>query len=105
MIRHIVLTRFKATATEEQISDIYAGLQSLTQSMEGVINFGGGRSESPENIERGYKHGFSIDFDSWDHLETYANNEVHKALGARLVALAEGGVDGVLVLDIEFKPA
>ena len=40
-------------------------------------------------------------FDSWDALQTYAANEEHQALGGQLVANAVGGIDGILVLDLE----
>ena len=101
MIRHIVLTKFKSDVSEETIKGIYAGLASVAEKLPGAANFTGGRSESPEQIERGYMHGFVIDFVSWDALETYADNEEHKALGGQLVANAVGGIDGILVLDLE----
>ncbi len=100
MIRHIVLTKFKPDVSEETIQGIYGGLSALAETLPGAANFTGGRSESPEQIERGYMHGFVIDFDSWDALQTYADNEEHKALGGQLVANAVGGIDGILVLDI-----
>ncbi|MEP3047103.1 MAG: Dabb family protein [Roseibium sp.] len=102
MIRHIVLTKFKPETPEDKITSIYARLSDLTERLEGAGNFGGGRSDSPEQIERGFKHGFVIDFDSWDALKTYADNEEHKALGGQLVENAVGGIDGILVLDIPF---
>ncbi len=101
MIRHIVLTRFKPDTTEDTIAEIYADLSALTEKLPGARTFTGGRSESPEQIERGYMHGFVIDFDSWDALQTYADNAEHKALGAQLVANAVGGIDGLLVLDLD----
>ncbi|MEX0318998.1 MAG: Dabb family protein [Ruegeria sp.] len=101
MIRHIVLTRFAPETSEQTISDIYSGLARVAETLPGARNFVGGRSESPEQIERGYMHGFTIDFDSWDALQAYADNEEHKALGGQIVANAQGGLDGVLVLDIE----
>ena len=101
MIRHIVLTKFKPDASEETIKGIYNGLAALADRLPGAANFTGGRSESPEQIERGYMHGFVIDFDSWDALQTYADNEEHKALGGQLVANAVGGIDGILVLDLD----
>lgn len=101
MIRHIVLTKFKADVSEDTIKDIYDGLSALAAKLPGAANFTGGRSESPEQIERGYMHGFVIDFDSWDALQTYADNEEHKALGGQLVANAVGGIDGILVLDLD----
>lgn len=100
MIRHIVLTRFKPETPEYRIEAIYAGLAALTGKLPGAQGFTGGRSESPERIERGYMHGFTIDFDSWEALKSYADNEEHKALGGQLVQNAVGGIDGILVLDL-----
>ncbi|MEO0913077.1 MAG: Dabb family protein, partial [Pseudomonadota bacterium] len=91
MIRHIVLTKFKPETTEATIAEIYGGLSALTEKLPGARAFTGGRSESPEQIERGYMHGFVIDFDSWDALKTYADNPEHQALGGRLVENAVGG--------------
>jgi hypothetical protein len=101
MIRHIVMTKFKPDVAEDKIRGIYDGLSALTEKLPGAANSTGGRSESPEQIERGYMHGFVIDFDSWDALQTYADNPEHKALGGQLVANAVGGIEGILVLDLD----
>ena len=100
MIRHIVLTKFKPDISEQVISDIYDGLSALCEELPGAQHFTGGRSESPEQIERGYMHGFTIDFDDWDALKAYADNPVHQSLGRQLVENAVGGIDGLLVLDL-----
>lgn len=100
MIRHIVLIKFRSDVDEQAIADIFAALEALTQKLSGAHGFTGGRSDSPERIERGYKHGFVIDFDSWADLETYANHPEHKGLGALIVENAVAGVDGILVVDI-----
>ncbi|MFY0620922.1 MAG: Dabb family protein [Pelagimonas sp.] len=101
MIRHIVLTKFKPQTSEDTIAQIYAGLAAVTEKLPGAQGFTGGRSNSPEQIERGYMHGFVVDFDSWDALQRYADNPEHQALGGQLVEHAVGGIDGVLVLDLE----
>jgi len=101
MIRHIVLTKFRSDVTEETVAQIYSGLAKVAEGLPGAGGFTGGRSESPEQIERGYMHGFVIDFDDWAALDAYQNNETHKALGAQLVENAVGGIDGILVLDLE----
>lgn len=101
MIRHIVLTRFKPEMTEDEIADIHAGLSALTTRLPSARGFTGGRSASPERIERGYMHGFVIDFDSWEDLKAYADHPEHRALGARIVENAVGGIAGVLVLDLD----
>ncbi|MGA9254871.1 MAG: Dabb family protein [Roseobacter sp.] len=103
MIRHIVLTKFKPTVPDDSIADIYAGLATLTGKLSGAHGFTGGRSNSPEKIERGYKHAFVIDFDSWSDLQAYADHPEHKALAARIVENAIGGVDGILVLDLNIE--
>lgn len=101
MIRHIVLTKFKPGTSENTIAGIYKGLSALSEKLPGAGGFTGGRSQSPEQIERGYMHGFVIDFDSWDALKNYADNTEHQALGGQLVANAVGGIDGILVLDLD----
>lgn len=101
MIRHIVLTKFKPETPEDKIAGIYAGLADVADRLPGANGFMGGRSESPEQIERGYMHGFVIDFDSWEDLQTYQDNDDHKACGAQLVENAVGGIEGILVLDLD----
>lgn len=101
MIRHIVLTRFQPETPEDTIANIYAGLARVADRLPGAHGFHGGRSQSPEQIERGYMHGFTIDFDDWAALAAYAADEEHQGYGAQLVANAVGGVDGILVLDVE----
>lgn len=100
MIRHIVLTKFKPDTPEDKISAIYAGLAAVVDTMPGAKGFTGGRSESPEQIERGYMHGFVVDFDDWQALQAYQDNQEHKAFGAQLVENAVGGIEGILVLDL-----
>ena len=105
MIRHIVLTKFQPDVPEERIARIYADLAALTERLPGAHGFRGGRSESPEQIERGYKHAFTIDFDDWDALAHYADHPEHRALGAQLVENSVGGLDGLAVLDLELPDA
>ena len=101
MIRHIVLVKFNADLPEADIEDIWVELHALKDVIPGVISITAGKSESPEKIERGYMHGFVADFESWDALATYAEHPDHKKLGARLVANAFGGIDGILVVDLD----
>ena len=100
MIRHIVLIRFQPGVSEETIADLFAELRIIETRVPGIRDITSGRSESPEKIERGYMHGFVVDFEDWAALEAYQSHPDHKALGAKLVANAIGGLDGILVLDI-----
>ncbi|SUZ31689.1 hypothetical protein ROE7235_01439 [Roseibaca ekhonensis] len=101
MFRHIVLTRFKPDVSEAQIAQLYDRLSALIDRHPGARGFLGGRSTSREQMERGFLHGFTIDFDDWTALQAYADDPDHRALSAELVESAIGGRDGLIVLDIE----
>ncbi len=100
MIRHIVLVKFKETVSDSIISSIFSDLAAIKQKLTGVLSITSGKSESPEKIERGYLHGFIIDFVDWQALQSYQDHPDHKAVGARLVENAIGGIDGILVFDL-----
>ncbi len=101
MIRHIVLFRFRPETTGAEIAALFAELPAIRDQVPGIGAIHAGRSESPEQIERGYMHGFTVDFDSWEALAAYQAHPDHRALGARLVAASEGGQDGILVFDLD----
>ncbi|MDP2119168.1 MAG: Dabb family protein [Hoeflea sp.] len=100
MIRHIVLIRFRAEVTEAQIAAIFDDLRSIDGKVAGLSAICAGRSESPEQIERGYLHGFTIDFTDWAALAAYQAHADHQRVGSALVAHAQGGIDGILVFDL-----
>ena len=100
MIRHIVLIRFRADVIEATIAAIFADLHALQTKLPGVLAITSGRSESPEQIERGYMHGFVADFADWAALAAYQDHPDHKRVGAALVAAAIGGIEGILVFDL-----
>ncbi len=100
MIRHIVLIRFQSTVSSDFIEELFVELHQIQGKVQGLLSITSGRSESPERIERGYLHGFVADFADWAALEAYQVHPDHKRFGARLVAHAEGGLDGILVFDL-----
>jgi hypothetical protein len=100
MIRHIVLLKARAGVSEAEIADIFADLVAIKVKLPGVLAIHSGRSMSPEKIERGYLHGFTVDFTDWAALAAYQDHPDHKRVGAALVAAAEGGIDGILVFDL-----
>jgi hypothetical protein len=102
MIRHIVLIRFRPDLAEDRIAALLAPLSPLSSRLGFTAVWG--RSESPERIGRGYLHGFTADFASWAALAAYQDDPGHKAFGAGLVAHAEGGLDGILVFDLDVTP-
>jgi hypothetical protein len=100
MIRHIVLLRARPDVTDAEVAAILAGLGPISEKVPGILSVHSGRSESPEQIERGYMHGFTIDFTDWEALAAYADHPDHKVLAGQLVAAGQGGIDGILVFDL-----
>ena len=100
MIRHIVLIRFRPDVAEATIAAIFDDLRAIAGKVPGLAAIHAGKSESPEQIERGYLHGFTADFADWDALAAYQDHPDHRRVGAALVAHAQGGLDGILVFDL-----
>ncbi len=101
MIRHIVLLRLRPDVTEAEIGAVFAEVHALQGSLPGLRRVMSGRSESPERIERGYLHGMVVDFDDWAALARYQTDPRHQASGAKFVAACQGGLDGILVFDLD----
>ncbi|WP_262271069.1 Dabb family protein [Microvirga yunnanensis] len=100
MIRHIVLVRFRDEIDEPQIEALFAEIESLQPRLPGMLRVVSGRSLELERLEKGFRHGFIVEFDGPAALEAYQANEDHRRMGAKLVAAAEGGLDGILVFDL-----
>jgi hypothetical protein len=100
VIRHIVLIRFKEDTSQSMIDEVFKDLAAIKSKLSGVLSITSGRSESPEKIERGYMHGFVVDFKDWAALGAYQQHPDHRQVGARLVENAVGGLDGILVFDL-----
>jgi Stress responsive A/B Barrel Domain len=99
---HMVLIKARPDADEATIDLIFKDLRKIKSIVPGIGAIIAGRSNSPEQMERGYTHGFTIEMESYEILKQYQEHPDHRAVGARLVAVTEGGLDGILVLDIGF---
>jgi hypothetical protein len=105
MIRHIVLFKLREDVREGELQKIFDGLAALRHAVPGMIDFHGSENFSPEGLNRGYSHGFTIDFMDVKARDTYLVDPEHKALGEKLTAVADGGKSGLLVLDINLSDA
>jgi len=101
MIRHIVFVRFPADARAEAIGALFRQLDDLRAALPGMLSFKGGANVSPEGLSRGFTHVFVADFADAAARDAYLVHPAHQAAGARLVAAAEGGIDGLIVMDVD----
>lgn len=99
MIRHVVLFRARAAVSADEVASVLDGIEALASVVPGIVATSSGEDCSPEGLQRGMTHGFTVDFEDAAARDGYLNHPDHQAAGARLVAIADGGIDGLLVFD------
>lgn len=102
MIQHIVLLRLRPDHDAAELQAVMLGLGTL--HLPGFTDFTHGPNRDFEGKTANYPYGFIGTFKDADALATYAADPAHQALGARLVALCQGGADGILVADLDVGP-
>lgn len=103
MIRHFVLLRFRDDVSAETKASLYAELAALKAHLPGIVGFHAGPNVSVEtDLIRGNKDAFWVDFESVAARDAYLADAQHAAVGGKIVAQTEGGIDGVTVVDIAF---
>ncbi len=100
-IRHVVLFKARADLPPGELEGVFAQLAALKAVIPGMLDCHASANVSPEGIGRGYTHGFTMDFADAAARDAYLPHSDHKAAGARLRAAAEGGREGLLVIDLE----
>lgn len=100
MIHHIVLVKFRANISAPDKQKIWDDLAALSDIVDGLENAVFGQNISDEALARGYSDGFVMAFRDTAARDTYLEHPAHKAAGAALVAALDGGLDGLLVVDI-----
>jgi len=101
VIRHVVMLSLRDDASAAELAEVMARLGALGATLDGLEGFAHGPNRDFERKSQGYPYGFICTFKDADALKAYADNPVHQALGARLVAMCNGGGDGIMVMDIE----
>lgn len=102
MIRHCVFIRFRADVPAQEKSAIFADIVALRPLVPGMLAVHVGANVSPETgMDKGFSDGFIVDFTDAAARDAYLVHPAHAKAGGRIVAASEGGVDGVLVYDID----
>ena len=102
MIRHCVFVRFIPQTTDDAKHALYQEIANLQDRLPGMIAVHIGSNVSPETgMDKGYADGFMVDFTDAGARDDYLADPEHQKTGAKLVAAALGGIDGVLVYDLQ----
>ena len=100
MIRHCVFVKFRPEIDIAARAAIYADLADLKTRIPGMLAFYSGPNLSPEGLGKGFEEGFIADFADEAARDFYLADDLHKAIGARIAAAAEGGGAGIFVFDL-----
>lgn len=101
MIRHVVLFKLRHGLAASVAGQIFDALQALKRHIPGITAISCGADVSPEGLQRGNTHAFTVDFINAAARDSYLPHPAHQKVGAMIVASSEGGVDGITVLDWE----
>ena len=101
MIRHVVLFKLKFDVNVKTVDQVFLALKSLQTKIPGILSISTGHDNSPERLQRGHTHGFTVDFTDAAARDAYLPHPAHQAVGAMIVGITEGGVEGICVVDWE----
>jgi len=100
MIIHSVYCAIRAGTSDREFDAVFAQLSALVPVCDGLLSFQAGPNIDLEQKSQKFTHGFVMTFESQAALEAYAVHPAHKAAGGALVAICDGGGDGIMVFDL-----
>ena len=87
-VKHIVIFKYKPSATAEQISRVTEAFKSLKTKIPGIISFEYGVNNSPENLNKGFTHVYLLTFANAKARDQYLPHPEHKKFGELLSRLS-----------------
>ena len=88
---HIVIVKFKADTTEAQIAGCFQALSDLLTNnlIPGLCDYSGGAYDSPEGLNKGFTHAFTMKFVDRESRDAYFPHPEHEKVKDLLVPLLE----------------
>ena len=95
LLYHVVCFKYKPDASREQIAQIEKGIKGLKDKIPGIKSVAAGTNNSPENLAKGFSHGFIVAFESEKARDEYLPHPEHKAV----IEIIKQAVADVFVID------
>jgi hypothetical protein len=83
-VRHIVIFKYKAGTTAEQIAEVTAAFRGLEKKVPGIIAFEDGVNNSPEKKNLGFTHVYLLTFKDVAARDAYLPHPDHNQFGQLL---------------------
>lgn len=101
-IQHTVLLSFKPSLSKNEIDQVRRELADLQQIIPEIISFSWIENNSPENLHRGYLHGFIMEFKNDSDRKIYLEHPEHiKVAQETIIPALVDGINTALVFDYE----
>jgi len=100
-LRHIVVFKYKPSATEAQIKEVTDAFVALKTKIPNIVSIEHGVNSSPEKRNQGFTHVYQVTFTDAAARDAYLPHPAHKAFGELLGKL--GVLEDVFVVD--YTPA
>jgi hypothetical protein len=94
--RHIVIFQFKADAPAEKVRGVVEAFKALPDKLPAIKAFEWGTNVSPEGLDQGFTHIFTLTFASKEALE---KQYLHEPAHQEFVAMLGGLLEKALVVD------
>lgn len=94
-LRHVVLFKFKDSASAEDIKKVEAAFVELPSKIKQIKDFEWGTNNSPEGLNQGLTHAFLLTFASEKDRDDYLVHPDHKVFGG----IVGPYIDKVTVVD------
>lgn len=101
MVRHVVLFRVRSDVSREAIAEVFAALAGLKEKIAGILAFSSGPYSSGEGLNKGFTHGFVMDFESPAARDGYLPHPEHELVKQKVLGILDGGLDAVIAFDYE----
>jgi hypothetical protein len=96
-MRHIVIFKYKPTATIVQIEKVTNALSDLKNKIPGIVAFEHGVNDSPEKKNNGFTHVYLFTFEDAEARDAYLPHPQHQKFGELLGEMEI--VEDVFVVD------
>lgn len=100
VLRHVVFFSFKETSAPEDVKSVVDAFRDLQNKIDGIKSFEWGINSSPEGLNQGLTHAFTLTFHSDADRDAYLPHPAHKDFGA----LLGPHLDKVMVVDYWTRP-
>ncbi len=100
LLRHVVLFSFKEDASAESVDAVVADFGKLPGEIPGIVSYEWGTNVSPEGLNDGFTHCFTLSFASNEDRDAYLVHPAHE----RFVGTLGGCLARSLVVDYWTQP-